>query len=183
MKLVRCGAATRGSVCSVLADCLVCQAENTLQTLGDFVVHELESTLRAEVFQIMASRRQTKSSGAFLSKSVSATPAQVIHCLQIFRPHKRSLAACSLFNFAEVHVELGQRPYPTLSSVVKDDCAANPFAWPCWCSRRDRQERRLSLQSILSILLLACKCMCLPAVVGCADVPGWLGVGRNTVPL
>ena len=75
MKLVRCGG---GSVCSVLADCLMCQAENTLQTLGDFVVHELESTLRAEVFHITASHRQTKSSGTFLSKSISATPAQVI---------------------------------------------------------------------------------------------------------
>ena len=57
---------------------LCAQAENTLRTLGDFVVHELEAILRAEVFQIMASRRQIKSSGAFLSKSVAATPAQVI---------------------------------------------------------------------------------------------------------
>ena len=99
--------------------------EARLRTLGDFVARELESELRAQMFRITAVRRAGRAGGkaaAFLARRTE-TPSQVhVFCFLDSLLPSETLDASVL----QVNIEMGQQPYPTMSSLVKErySCAA-----------------------------------------------------------
>ena len=99
--------------------------EARLQTLGDFIANELESELRRKIFEFTAAHNLRAPRAAFLSKGASVIPSQAVSGVASHGAEMRvALCPCVL----QVTVELGQTPYPTLSSLVKDASASPPFS-------------------------------------------------------